>query len=358
MDSVTQFAFGSAIGAAILGPRIGARKAVVLGGLMGTAPDLDVFFPFEDPVDAFVLHRGVTHAFFAQALATPILGEIARLLTPGLKQNTRTRLYIAIFTILATHAILDALTIYGTRLFWPFWPEPIGIGSIFIIDPIYTVPLITVSLWGLIIGGWGSLLRKSTVGALAFSTLYLGWSLVGQSWAEDRARAALDRAGISSQVTQTIATPMPFNTVFWRTIAMVPGGYINVYDSLLGPEGDISLYRHHSKGPGCLADDEDFRTLAGFSKGFWTLTSTEAGDVLISDLRMGVTPNYVFTFKVATRDGPVETPARVKSAERNGPGDVDWLISAIFGDLGIRSMEAEALFDQSEALTWDWEQAC
>ena len=42
MDSVTQFALGACVGAATLGPRIGMRKAALIGGLMGTVPDLDL----------------------------------------------------------------------------------------------------------------------------------------------------------------------------------------------------------------------------------------------------------------------------------------------------------------------------
>ena len=48
MDSLTQFALGAGVGAALLGRRIGPRKAALAGGILGTVPDLDVFFPFDD----------------------------------------------------------------------------------------------------------------------------------------------------------------------------------------------------------------------------------------------------------------------------------------------------------------------
>ncbi len=350
MDSVTQFVLGSGIAAAVLAPRIGARKAVLLGGVLGTLPDLDVFLPFEDQVDAFVSHRGATHSFFVHILAAPIFAELSRLLFQGLRAENRLRLYMAVFAVFATHAVIDAMTIYGTRLFWPFWPEPVGIGSVFIIDPLYTVPLLIVSLWGLIADGWGELLRKWTVGALILSSVYLGWSLVGQSWATARAQAALERAGLAGHVSSMITTPLPFTTFMWRSIAILPGGYLNIYDSLAGPSEEIKVYHQPSLAAGCLADDPKFLALSAFAKGFWSLRSMPDGDIVYSDLRMGVTPNFAFMFKVAARQGDVVTPVpptRVAAASRTEPGDQTWLRGGLSGALGMRQSEEGTLLSGS-----------
>ena len=72
MDSLTQFLLGAAVSTACLGKTLGPRKAALVGGALGTLPDLDVFIPFDDPVDSFVLHRGATHSLFIQALAAPV----------------------------------------------------------------------------------------------------------------------------------------------------------------------------------------------------------------------------------------------------------------------------------------------
>ena len=83
MDSLTQFALGAAVGTAVLGRRIGPRKAAIAGGLLGTLPDLDVLFPFDDPIESFTLHRGATHSFFVQAVVAPLFGEaLVRLFEP------------------------------------------------------------------------------------------------------------------------------------------------------------------------------------------------------------------------------------------------------------------------------------
>ena len=76
------------------------------------------------------------------ALATPVIGEgLFRVLkTRRARPGLRRLAYFAVFLCLTTHALLDALTIYGTQLFWPVWKEPIALGSMFIIDPAYTLP--------------------------------------------------------------------------------------------------------------------------------------------------------------------------------------------------------------------------
>jgi len=40
-----------------------------------------------------------------------------------------------------THALLDALTIYGTQRLRPFTAHPFGVGSLFVADPLSTLPL-------------------------------------------------------------------------------------------------------------------------------------------------------------------------------------------------------------------------
>ena len=44
MDSLTQAALGGAVGYAVLGNKVG-RKAALWGAILGTLPDLDVFYP-------------------------------------------------------------------------------------------------------------------------------------------------------------------------------------------------------------------------------------------------------------------------------------------------------------------------
>jgi len=60
MDSVTQFVLGAAVAQATVGRRAG-RIAPLVGGVVATLPDLDVFVPLGGAVEDFTYHRSATH---------------------------------------------------------------------------------------------------------------------------------------------------------------------------------------------------------------------------------------------------------------------------------------------------------
>lgn len=342
MDSLTQLALGACVGLAVAGRRAGARKAAVLGGVLGTLPDLDVFLPVDDPIDAFVLHRSWTHSLVMHALATPLLGEAARRAVRELR-GERALAWLAVFLCLSTHALLDALTIYGTQLFWPLSTEPVGVGSVFIVDPLYTLPLLAATLWALARPAWTPPLRRAVGAALAVSTLYLGWSLIAQQAALAAAGRAFAAAGVAP--VRVLAIPTPFNTLFWRVIAVEPDRYFNLYLTAFGaarPERALA----HPRGAAlaaCIDGLDAFRRLAGFTKGFYRV-DLRGGDLVVSDLRMGLTPNYVFQFAVARSEaGAVRPiPPTRRPAEQSAPGDLEWLLAGLSGAAAVRPAEAMA----------------
>jgi len=350
MDSVTQMALGAGVAAAVLGPRIGPRKAVLVGAVLGTVPDLDVFVPLGDPVSDFVLHRGPTHSLIVQAIVTPLFAEPLRLMFRQLR-DSRLVAYLAVYLCFATHALLDAMTIYGTRILWPVVPDPVGLGSIFIIDPLYTLPFLVLLVWALFLGAWTARFARVVAVTLSISTAYLGWTVIGQQIAGARGDVALDELGAEADLT--IATPMPFNTLFWRVIAIEEDRYINLYIPLLGGADDITAYAHPRGGHllACAEPIEKAQDLAAFSKGFFKLWEVD-GRIRVSDLRMGVTPDYVFQFEVAERDGAalVPIPPVRLTVVRDAGQDIDWLLAGILGEGGVRPGEADAHLDEDLAV--------
>jgi inner membrane protein len=345
MDSLTQIVLGAGVGAAVLGPRIGPRRAAVIGGLLGTLPDLDVLFPFDDPVDSFTLHRGASHSFFVQAAVTPLFGEALVRLFEKLRDR-RLRCYLAVFLIFATHAALDALTIYGTRIFWPLLPEPVGVGSVFIIDPLYTLPLLIVTVWALCLAAWTARFRRALTAALTVSTLYLGWSFAAQQIVEQRAARMLAEAGILPERLR--ATPTPFNTLLWKVIALDGERYLNLYLPVFGDDSRVTAYAH-PRGIAqiaCSSGNEALEKLIAFNGGYFRI-DVEDGKVVLSDLRMGLTPNYVFRFAVAeqTAQGLVAMPPERRILERSSEGDLDWLLAYLAGEAALRPAEVDALAD-------------
>ena len=343
MDSVTQFTLGAAIGVAALSPTLGVRKAAVIGGALGTLPDLDVLVPFDDPIDTFTLHRGPSHSFYLHALFAVPIGEGLRRLFTGLRALARWQVYAVVLAVFWSHALIDLITVYGTRVLWPLPPDAFGVGSMFIIDPIFTLPMLVLTIWAVIGMGWNARARRATWGTLTFTAAYLGWSMLAQQWASQRALTALADAPPPREV---LALATPFNTGFWRVIALYDDRYLNVYVPLFGGPEDIVVHAHPRTAAVCLDDATDRDRLVAFADGY-VRTDVENGELVVSDLRMGLTGGYVFRFAIADVDGTTavaKPPQRRDSltGQRAFDGDWDWLIGGFLGRPGIRPVEAAA----------------
>ncbi|MBK19914.1 MAG: hydrolase [Rhodospirillaceae bacterium] len=345
MDSVTQFTLGACVGVAVLGRKIGPRRAALTGGILGTLPDLDVYLAPDDPIDSFVEHRGWTHSLFVHAALTPVIGEAIRRLFRSLRDQPF-QTYAAVFLCLSTHALLDAITVYGTRLFWPISPEPIALGSIFIIDPLYTLPLLVLMVWAFLVRSVTARLGKAVVICLGLSTAYLGWTAIGQIWMTQRAQDWLASYKISPD--QLMAIPTPFNSFHWRVVGIDGDLYFNLYMPMFGGPETATLYtypRHLDLKP-CVDSSGRIAKVEKFSRGFYRVI-LDGDEVSVADLRMGLTPNYAFRFSLGQlKDGQFTTGPTIR---REGRGDVstdiDWLLANLQGKPVTRLAEAKVLAD-------------
>ena len=333
MDSLSQLALGAAVGVAVMGRRTAVWKSAAWGAVLGTLPDLDVVIDHGDALLNMVLHRAETHALFWLTLLAPLMGAaIARL--DGEWAHWR-RWWLAAWLVLITHPLLDTMTVYGTQLALPFSNHPFGVGSIFIIDPFYTLPLLA----GVLLA-WG-LARQRPVGALranawglALSTAYLAWSVAAQQHVTSLAQASLARQGIQAQAL--LVTPTAFNTVLWRVVATTPTQYHEGFYSLLD-EGTEPQWDVFDRGPSLLAayaHDPAFQRLNTFAKGLVAMRDV-AGRAHLSDLRMGQTPTFSFTFDIGPVAGPL--PASQPALPRGGRPDVEralpWLWARLQGQV-------------------------
>ncbi|MBR9857295.1 MAG: metal-dependent hydrolase [Gammaproteobacteria bacterium] len=299
MDSLSQMSLGAAVGVAVMGKRAGVGKAALIGAFFGTLPDLDVLIDYGDPISNMTYHRGDSHSLFYLSLLSPLFAWLLCRL-PGQQRHWK-RWTLTLGLILITHVLLDNMTVYGTQLARPFTDHPFGLGSIFIIDPLYTLPL----LLGLTV----ALFRRGSRGlaanrlGLGLSTLYLCWSLVAQWQVGQTADRVLAEQGV--EVERRLITPTAFNTLLWRVLVITPNGYAEGFISLLDREPPLFIrheqgrelylqWRHHPQ----------VARLAWFSKGFFSMSERQ-GQLLITDLRMGQEPSYTFSFAVAER-GPTQ----------------------------------------------------
>jgi inner membrane protein len=315
MDSLSQLALGAAVGVGVMGRRVPVWQAALWGGVCGTLPDLDAFIDHGDAIRNMTMHRGETHALFYQTLAAPLIAWPISKLHPGDGATFR-RWWLAVWLALVTHALLDGMTIYGTQLALPFSNHPFFVGSIFIIDPHYTL---------LVIIGIGiAFARRDDRGlawnhiGLALSTLYLAWSFAAQLHVERLARAELAAQQIESE--RVVVGPVAFNTLLWRVLAMTPDGYVEGFHSLLDDTRAIRFdaFPRDTALYDALRELWPVARIAWFSQGFFKVSEV-GGQALVTDLRMGREPGYTFTFVVATRDGAGFTP--VKPAQVGGRTD-------------------------------------
>ena len=131
MDSITQAALGAAVGGAVLGRRLG-RKAVLIGAALGTLPDLDVVLDYGDAVANYTEHRGFSHSLFVLTGLATLLALLAAPFAPARDIPLR-HWWLFFMLCLTTHPLLDALTTYGTQLWWPLDVHPSAWPIVFII---------------------------------------------------------------------------------------------------------------------------------------------------------------------------------------------------------------------------------
>jgi inner membrane protein len=310
MDSLSQIALGAAIGVATMGRRTPVWKSAMWGAVAGTLPDLDVLIDHGDPIRNMVLHRAETHApFWLTLFSLPFSAMIARL--HG-EQALWRRWWLAIWLALVTHPLLDAMTVYGTQLALPFSNHPFGVGSVFIIDPLYTLPLLAGAGWALVTRGNARGLAANAAG-LVLSTLYLAWGFAAQQHVDGIARSSLASQGIAAE--RILVTPTAFNSVLWRVLVMSGEHYHEGFYSLFDAEPRIDFDRF-PRGAGLageLQGTEGVQRIAAFSKGFFKLKQ-DGTHVHISDLRMGLEPTYIFTFAIAEKHSasvPLAVPEQV-----------------------------------------------
>ena len=300
MDSLTQIALGSCVAAACVPPPH-RRQAALLGIALGTLPDLDVFVDYGDPVANFTMHRGFSHSLFILAAAGLVLWTLLRAWWKPVRESPR-RWLAAILLALLTHPLLDGHTAYGTQLFWPSTATPISWATLFIIDPLYTLPLLA-GMIAVLIRPNSRAADRWLMGGLILSTLYLGWSWAGKSIVTANARQSLAPHGASE--ARLFVTPTPLNTLLWRVVARTEGGHYEGVDSVVANDGPIEFTFHPSEDDALAqaADVPAAARLQWFADNF--VSASLDGDTLVlSDLRMGQHPNYVFRHAVAKRGNP------------------------------------------------------
>lgn len=329
MDSVTQVLLGASLGVATMGRRTAVWKSALWGGVAGLLPDLDVLLDHGDPVLNMIRHRAESHALLLLGLfAWPMAWGVCRV---HQERALFGRWCVALMLALVTHPLLDLMTIYGTQVFQPFSDEAYGLGSIFIVDPAYSLPLLLGVVAALRVKSTGKGLLINA-GGLALSTFYLAWSAWGQAWVTQHARASLQAQGLPSQ--QLLVTPAPLTTLLWRVVALDGEQFHEGYYAWLDGDRPMRFVAHERGGALAQqnADHPQVQRLARFTDGFFKM-QRDGERLVMTDLRMGQEPSYVFAFDIGPplQAGQTHPTAKLQSRRMDiGPG-LAWLGQRIQG---------------------------
>lgn len=332
MDSLSQIALGSAVAIGAMGRRTAVWKAATWGAIAGTLPDLDVVIDHGDALLNMVLHRAESHALFWLTLFAPLLAWVVSRVHR--EAHLLRRWWLALWLVLITHPLLDAMTVYGTRLLLPFTDHPFGVGSVFIIDPAYTLPLVVGVVAALQAKDAARGLRWNGVG-LVLSTAYLAWGVMAQTLVEQQVRSSLRAQGIVAE--RVLVTPAPFQTLLWRVVALpddpADPHFLEAYVSLVDGARPVR-FTAHDRGAALMARHGQVaavQRLRAFAGGFVKLSATPDGQLRITDLRMGQEPDYVFNFDLGPLDALGSAPARQVSARPPVGPALRWMGQRMWG---------------------------
>lgn len=312
MDSLTQALYGATVQGALLGRQQG-RRSLLYGAALGTLPDLDVVIRYADPISSMTYHRGFSHSVFVLTAFSILLAWLVRKWRPS-PHYTGARLAFTIWAVLITHVLLDAFTTYGTQILWPFMATPTAWSNLFIIDPVFTLPLVAGVAAAALFWRRPMSTRGPTL-ALGFTTVYLAFTFMSQAVVAQQVRAAFTSRGLPVQRLHISSAPL--NSVMWRVMVEDgQGRYHEGFASLLDPD-TAALTPARAGAPPRFAtfnQGTDLRqelvTQAGphallerlrwFSDD-WLRYDDVDGKLVVTDLRMGLAGRHFFRFVVAER---------------------------------------------------------
>lgn len=306
MDSLSQVVLGAAVSNAVLGKKIGNRS-IVYGAIVGTIPDFDVWIAklFYDPITQVEIHRGFSHSILFYLLLSFILAffifKIEKNKNVSFKES-----YLTVFLILLTHSLLDVFTTWGTQLFWPFY-DKIAFKSIFVIDPLYTIPFLVCLLISMRFSKenkrrffWNNL-------GIGISTFYLILTLLLKLTVYMKVYKALEDKNID--YSNLVVKPSALNTILWNIIVETDDAFL-ISDYSFFDSKPIK-FEQHLKNHELIEDIKKqsiLIQLKGISENQFIIT-TDQDKLYFNDLRFGLLTNsnqekkYAFSYQLLNNNG-------------------------------------------------------
>jgi inner membrane protein len=207
-------------------PRLSPRARLLLGSLAAAFPDIDFVGFLVDPLRFLAYwHQGPTHSL----LLLPFWGVLFGTAYCGVTRRWQAfGEAVAVSSLgLASHIVLDVITVYGTQVLYPFSDRRVSLGTTFVIDPLFTA-LIAISL--------AASLRSGSRRIAAIGLLLLG-VYVGVQWLLRLQALRVASEAARNQVIErgpVVALPQPFSPFNWKLVATQTAGYRVAHVNLVG----------------------------------------------------------------------------------------------------------------------------
>ncbi|MEL7833140.1 metal-dependent hydrolase [Fodinibius sp. Rm-B-1B1-1] len=284
MDTVTQLTLGAAVGEAVLGTKIG-NKAAFWGAALGVMPDLDVLAsPFVSEVQALAIHRGITHSLFFVVAVAPILGWVLHRYVKG-SASWKQWLWL-VFWVVLTHIFIDVCTSYGTQVFQPFSNYSLSFNSIFIIDPLYTLPLLGGVITALFLNRHSKARSLANWIGIGISTFYLLLGFGIKHHVNNVFQENFVKQNIAPE--QFMTTPSPLNILLWNGYAESQDtlyvGLYSVFDD--NRQIEFKSIPQNKKLLKPFDDQLPVERLIWFSRGYYAADKI-GSELIVHDLRFG-----------------------------------------------------------------------
>lgn len=333
MDPVTQGVVGAVLPQSVQKKKQYFFWAALLGWLGGMAPDLDSFIRSDhDPLLYLEYHRQFSHSLIFIPVGGLICALILHALLARRKQIPFKLTYLFCTLGYATHGLLDAATSYGTMLFWPFSDLRVDGRIISIIDPLFTLPILSLVVLSALKG-------KSTYAkaGLVWMAFYLSLG----AWQNHRAnQMGFELAHLRGHEPETIhAKPSFGNLYLWKIIYRYEGiYYVDAVRAGLDPSilvgqsiKALDIKQDFTWLDPSSQQARDIERFRWFSKGY--IAKDPDHDTRIIDLRYSFLPNEIkplWFIELDPKAGP-ETHVKFISNERAGKAERSKFIEMIFG---------------------------
>ncbi len=235
-------------------------------------------------VDKNFFHRSISHSILFFLVISPLFGKMLSKLYPNDAVSTK-KWTLLVFLCLFTHSLLDCFTNWGTQLFWPSH-YMVSFKSIFVIDPVYTIPFMILLILALIVEKEDPFRRVLNWTGIAISTLYLCFTLLNKQIIDSKFEKIFENQKISYLRFET--KPSPLNNILWTATVETEKGFYIGYYSFFDKKDSVD-FQYFPKNHKLLKDIEfkdEIVKLQTISNGYYTVEEDSSG-LVFNDLRFG-----------------------------------------------------------------------